>query len=446
MRAMDRRIGLGTATALVVASMIGTGVFTTTGFLVRDVGSPTAILFAWILGGVTAVCGALTYAELISALPTNGGEYALLGRMYHPALGFTAGFSSLVVGFAAPVAAASIAFGQYAAAVLPGLPPLLAAVGVLVLSSAFHAFHLAAGSRFQDVFTVGKVVLIVVFAGVGLALGEPSRAVAPAAVSFAEGTLSLPFAVGLIYVAFSYSGWNAAAYVAGEVESPERNLPRALILGTAIVTALYLALNVMFLGAAPLEALSGKVEIGHVAAEHLFGPAAARVVSAIIAVGLVSTIGAMVMTGARVAEALGRAHPRRARAGCALARDAHHLELRRPADLHRLHAHPRPGPHRGRPVRAALAGARARPPVPRHRLPPRAGRLRRPVGLDDDRRRHRAAGRRRLGRGHRRPRARGLGRGARTGAGGLTRTDVWTRRAGRARSRTWANAASLVPP
>jgi APA family basic amino acid/polyamine antiporter len=310
MRAMDRRIGLGTATALVVASMIGTGVFTTTGFLVRDVGSPTAILFAWILGGVTAVCGALTYAELISALPTNGGEYALLGRMYHPALGFTAGFSSLVVGFAAPVAAASIAFGQYAAAVLPGLPPLLAAVGVLVLSSAFHAFHLAAGSRFQDVFTVGKVVLIVVFAGVGLALGEPSRAVAPAAVSFAEGTLSLPFAVGLIYVAFSYSGWNAAAYVAGEVESPERNLPRALILGTAIVTALYLALNVMFLGAAPLEALSGKVEIGHVAAEHLFGPAAARVVSAIIAVGLVSTIGAMVMTGARVAEALGRDHRR----------------------------------------------------------------------------------------------------------------------------------------
>lgn len=308
MRAMDRRIGLGTATALVVASMIGTGVFTTTGFMVRDIGSPTAILFAWILGGVTAVCGALTYAELSTALPTNGGEYALLGRIYHPALGFTAGFSSLVVGFAAPVAAAAIAFGQYAAAVLPGLPPTLAAVGVVVLSSAFHAFHLGAGSRFQEVFTLGKVLLIVVFAVVGLALGEPSRALAPAAVSFAEGALSLPFAVGLIYVAFSYSGWNAAAYVAGEVEHPERNLPRALVLGTAIVTALYLALNVMFLGAAPLEALSGKVEIGHVAAEHLLGPSAARVVSAIVAIGLVSTIGAMVMTGARVAEALGRDH------------------------------------------------------------------------------------------------------------------------------------------
>ena len=154
-------------------------------------------------------------------------------------------------------------------------------------------------------FTLGKVLLIAAFIVGGLLLGAPSRVFQAQGPPLLQALPSSAFAVGLIYVSFSYSGWNAAVYMAGEIRDPGRLLPRALMSGTLLVTLLYLGLNLVFLGAVPAARLSGVLEVGHVAATGLFGAGAARVLSAIIAIGLISTVGALIMTGPRVYEAMG---------------------------------------------------------------------------------------------------------------------------------------------
>ncbi len=304
-----RCLGPATATLLVVANMVGTGVFTTTGFLIRDLGSAPAVLVAWLLGGFLALCGALTYAELVAALPRNGGEYHLLSRVLHPWVGFVAGWISLVVGFSAPIAASSLAFGRYLAAVAPGVSPVVAALTLIVLLSCVHAVHVTAGGALQNVFTVGKVTLILVFIAGGILLGDIGQAFSPGSGAVPEAVVSPAFAVGLIFVSFSYSGWNGAAYVAGEIRNPARSLPLALLAGTGLVAALYLGLNVVFLAAAPASQLAGVVEVGHVAATHLFGPAAGGFLSAAIALALVSSVSAMIMAGPRVYQAVGEDYP-----------------------------------------------------------------------------------------------------------------------------------------
>lgn len=290
--------------------MVGTGVFTTTGFLIRDVGSPPAILLGWLLGGVLALLGALCYAELAAALPGNGGEYHLLSRVYHPALGFVAGWTSLVVGFSAPAAAAALACARYLATLAPGLPHVPIALALLVLAAGLHAFRVETGASIQNVATALQVLLIVALVAAGVANGQPERLCSPLAVPLGDALLSSGFAVGLIYIAFSYSGWNAAVYVAGEIERPERTLPRACAAGSVLVAALYLALNVTFLMSAPAAALAGKVEVGAIAAEHLFGPAGRALVVGLIAIGLFTTLSALTMTGPRIYEAMGRDYPR----------------------------------------------------------------------------------------------------------------------------------------
>lgn len=304
-----RRLGVGTATLLVVASMVGTGVFTTTGFLIADIGSLPAVLLAWLLGGVLALFGALAYGELVAALPHNGGEYQLLGRIYHPAIGFLAGWVSLVVGFSAPVAASAIAFGQYADAAFGEGPlgPTAQGILLIVALTLIHTARVGIGSGIQNVLTAGKVLLILGFVAGGLLAGDLARIGEGSERDLVSATFSLELAVGLIFVSFAYSGWNAATYVAGELRQPERTLPLSLFLGTTTVTLLYLGLNVVFLAAAPAEVLvAAEARVGHAAAVGLFGEDAARVLSAIIALGLVSTVGALVMTGPRVYEAMGR--------------------------------------------------------------------------------------------------------------------------------------------
>lgn len=303
-----RGLGLGSATALVVASMVGTGVFTTTGLLVEALRSPLAVLAAWAAGGALAISGALCYAELSAALPRNGGEYRLLGRIYHPAAGFAAGVVSIAVGFAAPLAASALAFGRYLAAAIPGVPPLPASVAAVAVFALLHGFDVAWGRRAQAGVTTALVVLIAAMAAAGLALGEPARLLEPAARPAASAVLSPEFAVALILVSFAYSGWNGAVYVAGEVRAPSRTLPLALILGTGLVTVLYLALNAAFLAAAPAGGLAGVVEVGHVAALRVAGPAAGRILAGVVAVVLASSVGAMILAGSRVYEAIGSDH------------------------------------------------------------------------------------------------------------------------------------------
>lgn len=298
--ARSPRLGLLTATALVVANMIGTGVFTTTGYMVLGLQSGP-ILMGWLLGGLLALCGAAVYGELGAMMPRVGGEYVYLKEAFHPAIGFLSGWVSLIVGFSAPIAASSMAFGSYVGFAIPGMPEKAAAIGLIAALTLLHMIHVALGSGVQNVFTVLKAALIVLFVGAGLLLGNGDWGHLDMALPETSGSVLAPaFWVSLVYVSFSYSGWNAAAYVAGELRDPGRDLPRALLIGTAIVTALYIGLNLVFLYAAPAAALAGKKEVGAVAASHLFGASAGRWLSTLIALALVSSVSAMVMAGPRV--------------------------------------------------------------------------------------------------------------------------------------------------
>jgi APA family basic amino acid/polyamine antiporter len=302
-----RRIGAAIATTVVVGSMVGTGVFTTTGLLLADLGAPLAVLAAWAVGGLLAVCGALSYAELAAALPRNGGEYQLLARIYHPAAGFVAGVVSLVVGFSAPLAASSLAFGRYLAAAFPGVAPTTAALAVLAAAAALHGVQVRFGARAQGVLTAAEVLLAVALAVATAARGDPGRLLETTASGGAP--TGAAFAAALVYVSFAYSGWNGAAYLAGEVARPARTLPVALVGGTAIVVALYLGLNLAFLVAAPPAELAGVVEVAQVAAARSAGPGAGRAVAALVALCLASSVGATLLAGSRVQAAIGADHP-----------------------------------------------------------------------------------------------------------------------------------------
>lgn len=274
--------------------MIGTGVFTTSGFLLADLRSPWLVLAAWAVGGVIAALGALSYGALARRIPESGGEYLFLLRTLHPAAGYLAGWVSLLVGFSAPLAAAAFAFGAYAKPWLPDWPPRMSGTLLLVAFSLLHAAHVRGGARVQNVVVVLKVAMILVFAGFALPhLTLPDR------TNAAAFPLSA-FGVSLVWISFSYSGWNAAIYIGGEVRDPERNLPRALLLGAGLVTLLYLALNAAFVFTAPAEQLAGKLEIGRIAAEHIGGPALANAVGALVVLALISSVSSMVMAGPRV--------------------------------------------------------------------------------------------------------------------------------------------------
>jgi len=305
----ERKLGTTTATLLVIASMIGTGVFTTTGILLSDINHPTTVLLVWCAAGVIALCGALSYAELVSMYPVNGGEYLLLSRIFHPAVGFVAGCISFIVGFSAPIAAAALAFSSYMVALWPEVPPLTLAWALVVGLSLTHIAKISFASRAQNVFTFGKIALIMVFVIGGYLNGHREYLVSPTDAKPIHEMLTPSFAVGLVLVSFAYSGWNAATYIAGEVRHVASTLPISLAAGTTVVVLLYLGLNIVFMMAVPVEKLTGVVEVGHVAAMGLFGAKAGKFVSATIALGLVSTIGAMIMTGPRIYEVMGHDYP-----------------------------------------------------------------------------------------------------------------------------------------
>ncbi|HEY0709516.1 MAG TPA: amino acid permease [Polyangia bacterium] len=300
------------AGALVVGSMIGTGVFTTNGLLSATVGgSSTAVLLVWILGGVIALCGAAVYAEIGGMFPQVGGEYVYLSRAFHPAVGFVSGWLALLVGFAAPVAAGAHAFGRYLQAALPGAVPrgfaIWAGVALVVTVSVIHARDVVWAARLQLVATAMTVLIMLAIVVVGGAIIVSGGAsITPVTTAAPAPVTAAGIAVGLVLVSYSYFGWNAAAYVAGELANPQRTLPRALLAGCALVTVVYVAINAVFLAALPPEALAGKVEVAHVVAQALLGEGAARGLSLVIAFVLAGSVSALVMTGPRVYLAMAR--------------------------------------------------------------------------------------------------------------------------------------------
>lgn len=307
---MNKRPGFISATALVVASMVGTGVFTSLGFQLEDLDSGPQILLLWLLGGLIALCGAVCYAALAEALPRSGGEHHFLGTLYHPSLGFMAGLLSAISGFAAPTAITAMAFGEYFAGALPAVPPKASACAVIALGTAAHAVSAATSARVQTAATALKLLLILAFLVAAMLLpGAGDIRWEIDAGRDVSGIASPAFAVALVYVLYAYSGWNAAVYGLEEWRRPGRTVRRALVTGTLLVTALYVALQAAFLHAAPVDKLRGVVEIGHVSALSLFGERAAPAVSGLFAAGLFASVSAMLWAGPRVLAAMGRNTP-----------------------------------------------------------------------------------------------------------------------------------------
>lgn len=303
------KIGAGSASTFVIANMIGTGVFTSLGFQLLTTANPISIAIIWLIGGIVALCGAFVYSELGSAMPRSGGEYHYLGQIYHPAIGFLSGWTSLIVGFSAPIALASMALSEYVCNIYPSIDPTIFAMLMLTLITTFHAFNVKVGTQIQSVLTVFKILVILVFIIAGLLVAPDGASNYASVGNFSISDCFTPaFAVSLIWVYYAYSGWNAAAYIANDIENPKKNIPLALLGSTIFTIILYLGLNLIFLRTTPISEMMGEVEIGLISARHIFGPEGGEVMGLLIALMLVSSISSMVFVGPRVGVTMGEDH------------------------------------------------------------------------------------------------------------------------------------------
>lgn len=306
MKTASDKFGWSTASAFIIANMIGTGVFTSLGFQLVSTQNLIAIMLLWLLGGVIAFCGAVSYGELGAAMPRSGGEYHYLSNIYHPAVGFLAGWVSLIVGFAAPIALSCIALSSYVSNIFPVINPKLLAIAVLSLITLIHAISRTVSGRFQNVFTALKVIVIIGFIIAGFLLPAHYQSFGPSVMDFSASTVfNTSFGVSLVWVYYAYSGWNAAIYMAGDLKNPQKNLPKALLLSTLTVTILYMLLNLVFLLSTPSEALTGEVEVGLISARYIFGTRIGNMMGLIIALLLLSSISSMVYVGPRVSQVMG---------------------------------------------------------------------------------------------------------------------------------------------
>ena len=319
---LERKLGLGSATIIVIANMIGTGIFTISGFILLELQNTQMLLLAWFLGGIFALIGALCYGELGSVFPHAGGEYIYLRKIFGPLSAFLSGWISLIVGFSAPIAAASIAFATYLLGsqheswftlVLFEVEVLhvnlisFVAILCVILLSYVHIHSVDFGKNVQNFLTSIKVFFVILLIGGGFAFGEgdPSR-VTEALFSSQESINIGAFALALVFISFAYSGYNAASYLGAEIKEPQKNLPLSLFIGTLFVTVLYLLLNLVYIYALPKESMAGMLEVATGASNALFGETFGSILSFAIAIGLLSVVSAMVMSGPRVYYAMAK--------------------------------------------------------------------------------------------------------------------------------------------
>ena len=335
-----RQLGLVSATALVVSNMVGAGIFGTTGFMAAALGSAKLILLAWFVGALFALAGALSYSELGINFPSSGGEYVYLTHAYGPAWGFMTGWVSFFAGFSAPVATAALIFANYVGYFFPkqfdpsnaltigsgafslklGAAQFLASA-LIAGFTILNCFGVARVAKIQNTLTAIKILVIVALVTFGFLIGNGNWAnFSLPATRDSTRTLPVEFMIQLLFVMVGYSGWNAATYVAEELKQPERTLPAALAIGTGLVTALYVGLNMVFIYSTPVQAMKGVVAVGKLAAENLFGPQGGAFFSGLMAISIMSTVNAMVTIGPRVyyamakngafVKAAARVHPR----------------------------------------------------------------------------------------------------------------------------------------
>jgi amino acid transporter len=296
---MSQTFGLFSLVCLIIANMIGAGVFTTSGFALGDLGSANRVMAAWVVGGIIALAGAVSYGGLVQRMTDSGGEYLFLSRIIHPVAGFIAGWVSLLAGFTGAIAFAALAFETYAFPARPDwLPPGAAAVTMVALAAALHGVRVSMGATAQNVVVVIKVLMIVgflLFSGYVAATVGAAPAPPPATpFSF------IVFAGSLVWISLSYSGFNAAVYVAGEAKDAKRTAPRALWIGTAVVTVLYIALNAAFVYLPPFEAVVGREGVAAAAAQAIGGPTTAAIIRVITVTALTTSVFSLVMAGPRV--------------------------------------------------------------------------------------------------------------------------------------------------
>lgn len=314
---LRRELTLISSIALVISNMIGTGIFTTTGYLARDLAKPGLVLSIWLVGGLIALAGCLSYAELGVNFPRSGGEYVYLREIWGPLAGFLSGWVSFFAGFCAPVAASALAFSEYLVHAFPSIPqnslhsfsvvePFFGTaqwISILVIAffAVLNVIGLRPAARIQNLLTALKLAVLSAFLIMAFVVGQGNWThFRSATLSSSPQPIFFQFAVSLVFVMFAYSGWNAASYVAEEMKKPERVLPPALLIGTVLVTLYYIALNVAFIYALPLGSLKGVEAVGAVAANGLFGNRAGTFFSGIMAVALLSCVSAMSLVGPRV--------------------------------------------------------------------------------------------------------------------------------------------------
>jgi APA family basic amino acid/polyamine antiporter len=309
--------------------MIGVGIFTTTGFLAGDLGQPSLVIGIWLVGAVLALAGALCYSELAINFPRSGGEYVYLSEAWGPAWGFINGWVSFFAGFSAPIAAAALAISEYlsyfspalaadspsATTVSLGLVDLrfggaqLLACAIVALFTAVNLFGVSQVAKLQNALTGTKLLVVGALLLLGFTAGTGDWShFSQTTERGSSNALAAQFAISLVFVFYGYSGWNAAVYVAEEIRDPERTLPAALFLGTLFVAAVYVALNVLYIYANPLEDMKGVFAVGAQAATSLFGTRVGGAFSAAMAVALLATVNAMCMIGPRVYYAMARNH------------------------------------------------------------------------------------------------------------------------------------------
>ncbi len=312
---LERKLGLFTTTNIVVANIIGAGIFTTTGYLMGYLHHPAIMLLLWVLGGIISFCGAVSFGELGATFPNAGGEYIFISKLFHPLPGFLSGWLSLIVGFSAPIAASAIGFSEYFSLAIPDLQYTLfhsaivpshifkkgLAISIVIIFTAVHSMGIVFGGKVQNVLTILKVGLITGLVIVGFSAGHGDYG-----NLFSESEFHFSFSgwksmgLSLMLIMFAYSGWNSATYIGSEIKNPSFVIPWSLFISTGIVVILYVLLNVFFIYALPPQEITGIPEIAGLAARRSLGPLAETVVSLFISFALISSLSAFIILGPRV--------------------------------------------------------------------------------------------------------------------------------------------------
>lgn len=318
---LQRRLGLFPVTNIVIANMIGGGIFATSGLLMGDLHNPLVMIFLWLAAGLIALSGALCYGEVGAAIPEAGGEYTFLSQLFHPTLGFLSGWLSFFAGFSAPIAFAAMSFSEYFSRACPALlhigildPALeaailkkLYAIIIILVFTLIHMRGIIFGAKVQNGLTILKIGLILGLIVFGFASGKGdfSNFTQQSGFDFSFGGWKV-IGLSLMWIMFAYSGWNASAYIGSEIKDPTKNLPRSLFIGTGSVILLYLGLNALYVYAIPPAEMEGVVSIGGLAARNLFGPSFDRVLSLLISFALFSSLSAFIILGPRVYYSMAR--------------------------------------------------------------------------------------------------------------------------------------------